>query len=199
MVMLEQHESFEPIDGSFLYPDAIEVEDREKRVAQKLLQLTDTVRLCEAVTETAEFLSRPQLKPELRSIEQVNLEEMLADLRTELLQADVVGVDFSHRLTSYSSAYVNLLKAFGVAVGGEGSQRVMIPADNICAVQTLPGKASESFFTPQVLMRAKTGEELPRSVIEDGSVTQIPGEARWFNFPLQHSVFSVYGYVRPSV
>jgi hypothetical protein len=200
MYMLEKnHESFEPIDGSFLYPDAIDALSEEKQLiapAVPILQLADTALLCEAIRESSGYLKRKSLNEELRSAEEFSLDEMLKDLKEEIKVADVIEIDFSDALTSHSSAYDSLLSVYAREVSGDIGLGVRVSVDSITAVHAQPCKASERLFMPRIALRIQTGNEPKRLVIQDGEVTEVSGAPRWFNFPLEHATFRVYEYVR---
>ncbi len=195
MAMLdEQFEAQGRLDsGLFSYPEVIDVTGCESADLE-LIQLADTQRLCDAVNETAAYLSQEGVRPILKGIEEVSLDMRLAELRDEVWRSDFVTIEFSDRITRYNSAYETLLAAFGAEDTDKDMHAVLIPGEHIRSVVVLPGKESESLFTPRLILRVATGYERPISVIKDGQVVEGDGQPRWFDFPINRSKITTFGF-----
>ncbi len=192
MALLDQYEALEPIDGSFLYPNAIESTADEAVGKMELIEFSDTNRLCMSISESANYLSQTKLHPRLIGVEKQNLNSQLQELASEIKNAPITELTFPKRMARNTNAYKDLLAVFGHSWDDE-IYTVIMPSNNIKSITTLAGQQSESSYSPRIIFRVLTGLEQPISVIKDGEIADESAPARWFDFTISQCTIRTFG------
>lgn len=186
MKMLDNNLEHEPGQGSFFIRELDEEVIRQNDQHFELVQFADTEILIRSINDTASYLSNKP-NPMLKSIEELNLDQKLAELKDEILNAQVVEIAFPKITTRYTSNYDLLIRAYSVPSKIIESHKTMLYKDRIKSVVVLPGQESESLFVPRVVLQVETGLEPTINSIKDGEVIEMPGQPRWYDFSLDRS------------
>lgn len=186
MKMLDNNLEHEPGQGSFFIRELDEEVIRQNDQHFELVQFADTEILIRSINDTASYLSNKP-NPMLKSIEELNLDQKLAELKDEILNAQVVEIAFPKITTRYTSNYDLLIRAYSVPSKIIESHKTMLYKDRIKSVVVLPGQESESLFVPRVVLQVETGLEPAINSIKDGEVIEMPGQPRWYDFSLDRS------------
>lgn len=184
--MLDNNLEHEPGQGSFFIRELDEEVIRQNDQHFELVQFADTEILIRSINDTASYLSNKP-NPMLKSIEELNLDQKLAELKDEILNAQVVEIAFPKITTRYTSNYDLLIRAYSVPSKIIESHKTMLYKDRIKSVVVLPGQESESLFVPRVVLQVETGLEPTINSIKDGEVIEMPGQPRWYDFSLDRS------------
>ena len=186
MKMLDNNLEHEPGQGSFFIRELDEEVSRQNDQHFELVQFADTEILIRSINDTASYLSNKP-NPMLKSIEELNPDQKLAELKDEILNAQVVEIAFPKITTRYTSNYDLLIRAYSVPSKIIESHKTMLYKDRIKSVVVLPGQESESLFVPRVVLQVETGLEPAINSIKDGEVIEMPGQPRWYDFSLDRS------------